>query len=332
MSLVPCIADIGNRQRLERVFKAHQPEIVFHAAAHKHVPLMEINAGEAITNNVLGTKLLADLSDAHGVDRFVLISTDKAVNPSSVMGATKLLGERYIQAFSEHSGTKFVVVRFGNVLGSSGSVVPIFQKQIRQGGPVTVTHPEMKRYFMTIPEASQLVLQAGGMGNGGEIFVLDMGSPVNIVALAEDMIRLSGFAPGEVEIQFTGPRPGEKLFEQLVLSDEETMETSHPKLHMVHPRFTSLADICASIDKLSSVMHEDDTVVRDQLRETLPEYAPGATAGWKCPEDPMRRRCAATGVRRDCLAHIFCRSGLTSCRCCFRLHLAMSRKRPMSPT
>lgn len=274
LPLVPCVVDIGDRRRLESVFARHRPEIVFHAAAHKHVPMMEANPGEAIANNVLGTKLVADLSHAHGADRFVLISTDKAVNPASVMGASKLLAERYIHAFSERSPTRFVVVRFGNVLASNGSVVPIFQEQIRRGGPVTVTHPQMKRYFMTISEASQLVLQAASIGKGGEVFVLDMGQPISIVNLAEDLIRLSGYAPGEIEIKFIGCRPGEKLFEELLLSDEETLSTSHPKLRTARHAFFSFAEACHAIGRLAEVIHEDKDVIRERLREVVPEYAP----------------------------------------------------------
>ncbi|MFW5878212.1 MAG: polysaccharide biosynthesis protein [Myxococcota bacterium] len=231
LPVVPVIADVTDRSRMKAIFQRYRPEVVLHAAAHKHVPMMEWNPGEAVKNNVFGTRTVADLADAHGVKRFVLISTDKAVNPTSVMGATKRVAEIYIQAISARSKTKFLAVRFGNVLGSSGSVIPIFRRQIAAGGPVTVTHPEMKRYFMTIPEACQLVLQAGAMGEGGEVFILDMGEPVKISDLARDMIRLSGMEPGEdIDIEYTGMRPGEKLFEELSVQDEAADKTRHPKI------------------------------------------------------------------------------------------------------
>lgn len=227
----PQIADVCDLARMEQIFGSTKPELVFHAAAHKHVPMMEWNPGEAIKNNVGGTLAVADLSDRFGVARFVLVSTDKAVNPTSVMGATKRIAEIYVQALAERSSTRFVTVRFGNVLGSAGSVIPIFRQQIARGGPVTVTHPEMRRYFMTIPEASQLVLQAGAMGDGGEIFILDMGDPVKIVDLARDLITLSGLRPDEdIEIRFSGIRPGEKLFEELSTNIECADKTKHPKI------------------------------------------------------------------------------------------------------
>jgi len=231
--LVPYVGDICDAARVRHVFQTERPQVVFHCAAHKHVPMMEANPGEAIKNNVFGTRVVADASDASGAHAFVMVSTDKAVNPTSVMGAAKRCAELYIQSLAAQSRTRFVAVRFGNVLGSSGSVVPTFKRQIAAGGPVTVTHPEMTRYFMTIPEASQLVLQAGAMGQGGEIFVLDMGEPVRILDLAHDLIRKSGLEPGrDIEIQFTGTRPGEKLFEELACDDEQTRPTKHPKIRV----------------------------------------------------------------------------------------------------
>ncbi|MDD5010534.1 MAG: nucleoside-diphosphate sugar epimerase/dehydratase [Phycisphaerae bacterium] len=225
------ICDITDKVRVEQLFEKFKPDVVIHAAAHKHVPLMELNPGEAIKNNVIGTRTVSDAADKYGTENFVMISTDKAVNPTSIMGSSKRVAELYIQDLNRTSNTHFVTVRFGNVLGSNGSVVPIFKNQIASGGPVTVTHPEMRRYFMTIPEASQLVLQAAAMGKGGEIFVLDMGEPVKIVDLAKELITLSGFRPGEdIEIIFTGTRPGEKLFEELSIKGEDMVPTRHPKI------------------------------------------------------------------------------------------------------
>lgn len=227
------MGDVSNESRMEWVFSKYRPHLVYHAAAYKHVPMMEENPYEAVKVNVFGTKILADASIRHGVERFVMISTDKAVNASNVMGATKRVAEMYIQSLSgmAPATTRFVTTRFGNVLGSNGSVIPIFQKQIEEGGPVTVTHPEITRYFMTIPEACQLVLEAGAMSNGGEIYMFDMGKPIRIVELARKMIRLSGFQPDkEIEIVFTGLRPGEKLFEELLSSSENTIPTHHPRI------------------------------------------------------------------------------------------------------
>ncbi|MBW3665736.1 MAG: polysaccharide biosynthesis protein [Actinobacteria bacterium] len=278
LDMWPIVADICDRPRVRWLFARHRPAVVFHAAAHKHVPLMEGNPGEAIKNNVLATKALADIAHNAKVDSFVMVSTDKAVNPTSVMGASKRAASMYTQALGAVSSTRFVTVRFGNVLDSAGSVVPIFKRQIADGGPVTVTHPEMRRYFMTIPEAAQLVLQAGAMGEGGEIFVLDMGEPVRIVDLAEDLIRLSGLEPGrDIEIVFTGIRPGEKLFEELALDAENAERTRHPKIFIgrtsqphtreeLASKFKVLVDVC------------DDGIgpdaVRQALVEIVPEYRP----------------------------------------------------------
>lgn len=282
VEIVPFIADARDYERMHTAFGQHQPEVVFHAAAHKHVPLMESNPGEAINNNVFGTKRLVDMALEYGVERFVMISTDKAVNPTSIMGVSKMLAERYVHSSNERGNTRFVVVRFGNVLASAGSVVPLFQEQIRTGGPLTVTHPEMERFFMTIPEASQLVLEAGAMGKGGEIFVLDMGEPVKILDLAQDLIRLSGLSPGDIEIRFTGMRPGEKLYEELYQDEEETLATPHPKLRVAYHRPYTLQEVAELIAQLAPLVYEPEAVIRARLRELAPEYLsedlPGITA------------------------------------------------------
>jgi len=230
IEIVPVIGDIQDRERMFEVMEEHKPDVVYHAAAHKHVPLMEYNPKEAVKNNIFGTKNVAEAADTSGVQTFVLISTDKAVNPTNVMGATKRFAEMIIQQLDKQSKTKFVAVRFGNVLGSRGSVIPLFKKQIQAGGPVTVTHPDMTRYFMTIPEASRLVIQAGALAKGGEIFVLDMGEPVKIVDLAKNLIKLSGYTVEEIGIEFTGIRPGEKLFEELLNENEVHPEQVFPKI------------------------------------------------------------------------------------------------------
>ncbi len=270
----PRIADVTDIHRMTQIFEASNPEIVFHAAAHKHVPMMEWNPGEAVKNNVGGTRTMATLSDRYGVERFVLISTDKAVNPTSVMGATKRVAEIYLQAFSERSTTRFVTVRFGNVLGSNGSVIPIFRQQIAAGGPVLVTHPEMRRYFMTIPEASQLVLQAGSMGQGGEIFILDMGEPVKIVDLARDLITLSGLRPDEdIEIKFAGVRPGEKLFEELSTAAEHADKTKHPKVFIGRIKPHDWDAVVLGVERLLDVAGGTEMDrVRGALGELVPEY------------------------------------------------------------
>jgi len=270
----PLIADITDESRMDQIMSDHRPEVVFHAAAHKHVPMMEWNPAEAIKNNVFGTRLLARLADQHGVKEFVTISTDKAVNPTSVMGCSKLLAERYVQALSAHSETKFIVVRFGNVLASNGSVVPIFQDQIRRGGPITVTHPGIERFFMTIPEASQLVLQSATMGSGGEIFVLDMGESMKIIDLARDLIALSGLAADDIEIVFTGLRPGEKLYEELYFDDEQRVATGHKKVFCARHRPADLAGIEAILEDLYDVLDESPDRVRAKLSEAVPEFGP----------------------------------------------------------
>jgi FlaA1/EpsC-like NDP-sugar epimerase len=268
----PLIADIADEDRIDQIMADYKPAVIFHAAAHKHVPMMEWNPAEAIKNNCLGTRTLARLADKHGVAAFVSISTDKAVHPTSVMGCSKLIAERYVQALSKESQTKFIVVRFGNVLASNGSVVPIFQDQIRRGGPITVTHPDIERYFMMIPEASQLVLQAGAMGKGGEIFVLDMGESVKIVDLAHDLIALSGLADEDIDIEFTGLRPGEKLFEELYFDDESRLPTPHPKVFCAMHRPAELAEIEGVLEELREVLDDPADEVRRRLRKLVPEY------------------------------------------------------------
>ena len=275
LAIVPLIGDVKNAARVEAVMAEQRPAVVFHAAAYKHVPLMEnANAWEAVRNNVLGTQVVASAAQAHGVAKFVLISTDKAVNPTNVMGATKRLAEMVCQAMQKPEGTRFVSVRFGNVLGSSGSVIPKFQKQIEAGGPVTVTHPEITRYFMSIPEAAQLVLQAGLMGEGGEIFVLDMGEPVKIVDLARLMIRLSGADEERIRIEYTGLRPGEKLYEELLADDESTLPTPHPKLRVAKARAIAPSGMAKCMEWLAQADPCDEAVVKAELRKWVPEYRP----------------------------------------------------------
>ncbi len=270
--LVPCIGDVTDEQRMQQVFSQYEPEVIFHAAAHKHVPLMEANAGEAVKNNIVGTRCVADLADRFNAECFVLISTDKAVNPTSVMGASKNVAERYVLALSESSSTRFVVTRFGNVLGSTGSVVPVFQDQIRHGGPITVTDARMTRFFMSISEASQLVLQAAAMGKGGEIFVLDMGEPVKIIDLARDLVRLSGLPDDSIEVRYTGIRPGEKLYEELYFVDEQTLATAHPKLRAAYHRPYSLGEVSQAIVELQCLVHGPEGPIRAKLREVVPEF------------------------------------------------------------
>ena len=275
--IVPLAGDVKDAARLDEIFSTWRPQLVFHAAAYQHVPLMEVgNAWQAVRNNVLGTLLVAAHAQRHGAERFVLISTDKAVNPTNVMGATKRLAEMACEALhsSGKGGTQIEMVRFGNVLGSTGSVIPKFAEQIARGGPVTVTHPDINRYFMSIPEAAQLVLQAAAMGQGGEVFVLDMGEPVKIVDLARNMIRLSGYTEDEIRIEFSGLRPGETLYEELLADAEETRETPHPKLRIARSRpvnGTFLAELEQWLAQPGPVADED---VRMGLKRWVPEYEP----------------------------------------------------------
>lgn len=270
---IPLLADVGDEPRMREIFEEHRPEVIFHAAAHKHVPLIETNAGEAIKNNVFTTRLIATLAGEYGTADFVLISTDKAVNPTSIMGASKRVAEIVVQTLDQLYPTNYVAVRFGNVLGSTGSVVPIFREQIRNGEAVTVTHPDMTRYFMTIPEATQLVMQAGALGESGEIFVLDMGQPIKILDLAEDMIRLSGLTPYEdVDIVFTGIRKGEKLFEEFEITGENLLRTRHPKI-FIGKIATYPADQVGRIlsDLQEALTHRDRDMMLRAFSQFLPE-------------------------------------------------------------
>lgn len=268
------VASIRDEKKLNIIFKEYKPEIVFHAAAHKHVPLMEDNPQEAVKNNVYGTLNLVRCADLYNVKRFVMISTDKAVNPTSVMGATKRICEMIIQSFDKVSETGFIAVRFGNVLGSNGSIIPLFKKQIAEGGPVTVTHEDVKRYFMTIPEAVQLIIQVGLMAEGGEIFVLDMGEPVKIIDLARDLIRLSGFEPDmDIPIKITGLRPGEKLFEELLMTDDIYTSTKHDKIFIEKPVFDDYNGLMLALEKYKSKIDDMDNVeVKTILKFLVPEY------------------------------------------------------------
>ncbi len=271
---IPVMADVGDPIRMEEVFARHQPQVVIHSAAYKHVPLMEANATAAIRNNVLGSRCLAEAAGQHGVEVFVMISTDKAVNPTSVMGASKRLAELAVQEMgARHPGTRYVAVRFGNVLGSTGSVIPLFREQIQRGGPVTVTHPDMQRYFMTIPEAAQLVLQAAAMGRGGEIFVLDMGQPVRIADLARDMIRLSGLQPDvDIRIEYTGLRPGEKMFEELHTDGEQAERTRHPMIFIGRIQRYAPDQIEQMLRELETrALAGDAAALRRLLNRILPE-------------------------------------------------------------
>ncbi len=300
LDVVACVADIGDHERIRTIFRLHRPAIVFHAAAHKHVPMMEINPGEAIKNNILGTMSVADACAEAGVARMVMISTDKAVNPTSIMGCTKRVAEMYVQLLSDAGPTQFITVRFGNVLGSSGSVVPIFRRQILEGGPVTVTHPDMIRYFMTIEEAAQLVLQAGTMGKGGEIYVLHMGDPVRIVDLARDMITLSGLRPGvDIEIVFSGKRPGEKLYEELLSEGEHVGDTAHPKIGIWKHRTHDREIVLRGIDRLRALADDGgEDKIHTELKRMVPEYAPeGAEAQVELVAHP-RPATAAPGSGR----------------------------------
>ncbi len=267
------ITSVRDLVRINQVFEQYRPNVVFHAAAHKHVPLMEENMADAIKNNIIGTYNVVKCADKYEVDKFVLISTDKAVNPTNIMGATKRFCELIVQAFNEISSTDFVAVRFGNVLGSNGSVIPLFKKQIEKGGPVTVTHPEITRFFMTIPEAAQLVIQAGGLAEGGEIFVLDMGKPVKMVDLARDLITLSGYKPDkDIEIEYVGLRPGEKLYEELLMDEVALTSTEHDKIFIEKPIDVNKEFIESSIKEFKKVDNMTKEDIIKLIQEKVPTY------------------------------------------------------------
>ncbi len=273
LNLVTLIGSVRDSKRMEYVFSTYKPDIVYHAAAHKHVPLMEDSPNESIKNNVFGTYKTAQCADKYGVKRFVLISTDKAVNPTNIMGASKRICEMIVQTFNEKSNTEFVAVRFGNVLGSNGSVIPLFKKQLEQGGPLTVTDPNIIRYFMTIPEAVSLVLQAGANAKGGEIFVLDMGQPVKILSLAENLIRLSGFVPyKDIAIEFTGLRPGEKLYEELLMSEEGLTATENELIHIGRPIDIDKEVLFSTLDEMHEVMYDESADIRGLVKRIVPTY------------------------------------------------------------
>lgn len=273
LDVIVLIVSVQNRRKIREIFEQYKPDLVFHAAAHKHVPLMEYSPCEAINNNVFGTMNVASEANRSGVKRMVLISTDKAVRPTNIMGASKRICEMVIQTYNQRSKTEYVAVRFGNVLGSNGSVVPLFKQQIREGGPVTVTHPDIIRYFMTIPEAVSLVLQAGAYAQGGEIFILDMGEPVKILDLAENMIRLSGLVPGEdIEIKFTGLRPGEKLYEELLIDDDNKKETANKRIFIGQPIKIDEAEFDEKMKELEKATFSEDENIRQVVKKLVPEY------------------------------------------------------------
>ena len=270
LNLSTIIASIREYKRMDEIFNEYKPDVVFHAAAHKHVPLMENSPSEAIKNNIFGTLNVARLADAYKVKRMVLISTDKAVNPTNIMGATKRAAEMIIQTINKNSETEFVAVRFGNVLGSNGSVIPLFKKQIAEGGPVTITHPDIIRYFMTIPEAVQLVLQAGAMAKGGEIFILDMGEPVKIVDLANNLIRLSGFEPGvDIKIEYSGLRAGEKLYEELLMREEGLTKTANSKIFIGKPVEFDTKKVIHNLEMLKKIVDNEDVELIDSVMRSF---------------------------------------------------------------
>jgi FlaA1/EpsC-like NDP-sugar epimerase len=282
VEIVALLADVRDRNQLQKAFEALRPQAVFHAAAYKHVPMLELQPWKAVKNNIQGARNLIDMSNAFDVERFVFVSTDKAVRPVNVMGATKRVTEMLAQCQNgcDVTNTRYMIVRFGNVVGSVGSVVPLFKRQIGKGGPITVTHPEVTRYFMTIPEACQLILQAGSMGEGGEIFLLDMGTPIKIDDMARDLIRLSGFEPDvDINIEYIGLRPGEKLYEELIIEGEGVIPTSHEKIMVLKGKECNLDVLNGKIDDLVYLAREQDAEkIKERLQEIVPEYKPADSA------------------------------------------------------
>ena len=279
LKLTVLIASVRNTKRINSIFETYRPDIIYHAAAHKHVPLMEVSPNEAIKNNVFGTWKTAQAAALNGAKKFVMISTDKAVNPTNIMGASKRICEMIIQTFNKHYDTEFVAVRFGNVLGSNGSVIPLFKKQIAAGGPVTVTHPDIIRYFMTIPEAVSLVLQAGAYAKGGEIFILDMGEPVKILDLAKNLIRLSGYKLGEdIQIEFTGLRPGEKLYEELLMDEEGMQDTDNRLIHIGRPIQLDEREFFIQLKQLEDASKDEIADIRPLVAQIVPTYVYGQNA------------------------------------------------------
>jgi FlaA1/EpsC-like NDP-sugar epimerase len=303
LKIVPVLGPIQNKNRMGMIFKRFKPEVVFHAAAYKHVPMLELNPCEAVFNNILGSKVIIELCQIYGLDRCVIVSTDKAVRPTNVMGASKRVTELIAQCFARQNGVKYMAVRFGNVVGSAGSVLPLFQRQIARGGPVTVTHPDVTRYFMTIPEAVSLILQAGALGKGGELFVLKMGTPVRIGTMARDLITLSGLQPDvDIQIQYTGLRPGEKLYEELITADEGIQPTRHEDIMVLKSnQCPSLSVLQVQIDELIHLAQTQDIRgIKEKLCEMVPEYCPElACAGEEAQEEQVaeesRRLVAAAG-------------------------------------
>jgi FlaA1/EpsC-like NDP-sugar epimerase len=298
LEYIPILGNILNSSLLDKIFRTYHPQVIFHAAAYKHVPMMELNPWEAVYNNIQGTQSLLEAGQCYGVQRFVFVSTDKAVRPVNVMGASKRVGELLTQAYFKHDHGRFMSVRFGNVIGSSGSVIPLFQEEIKKGGPVTVTHPEMTRFFMTIPEAAQLILQAGAMGEGGEIFILDMGTPIKIIDLANDLIRLSGFEPGrDIEIKFSGLRPGEKLYEELITEGEGIVETPHEKILVLRGNSIQQEDLFSKISELCQQAEKQDALkIKEKLKEIVPEYQISPENSTLSPERPSAPQTETSGV------------------------------------